>query len=356
MTGYLKKLFFALVLGAICYTTGPGRVFAQTPQQKPKPKQQVQQQAETDQKYTEEEYDAYEKATKETDAAKRIDMLLAFMEKWPKSELMSYIDTSYQTTMYELNTGKNFAKLLPAAEAWLKLHPNDMQAMGYSANAAEGLGNDQKYLEYAEKIYAVKPVPQLAASIHAVYKKIGNQAKYEEWTEKIMNMPEYAGEWKLRYTLVEKYDKEKNATKAAESAQLTLKSLDAAKKPENQSQAEWNTETTSVRRICTMVIAMNAYEKKRWAESIKYLEAVSKINPNMDEAYYYIAQCMWHNDKIEEAIQYFAMAELCKGNMAKQAKEKVETLYKPLHNQTTIGIEKIYKKATDELAARKAAK
>jgi tetratricopeptide (TPR) repeat protein len=102
-----------------------------------------------------------------------------------------------------------------------------------------------------------------------------------------------------------------------------------------------------------MVIAMNAYEKKRWAETIKYLETVAKIDPNMDEAYYYIGQCMWHNEKIEEAIQYFAMAELCKGNMQKQAKEKVETLYKPLHNQTTIGIDKAYKKAADELAVRK---
>jgi tetratricopeptide (TPR) repeat protein len=104
-----------------------------------------------------------------------------------------------------------------------------------------------------------------------------------------------------------------------------------------------------------MVIAMNAYEKKRWPEAIKNLEAVTKIDPNMDEAYYYIAQSMWHSEMIEEAIQYFAMAELCKGNMAAQAKEKVETLYKPLHNNTTIGIDKAYKKATDELAVRKAA-
>jgi hypothetical protein len=356
MTGYLKKILFALVLGAICYITGPGRIFAQTPQQKPKPKQQVQQPAETDQEYSEEEYDAYEKATKETDAAKRIDMLLAFIEKWPKSKLMNYIDTSYQTTMYELNNSKNFAKLLPAAEAWLKLHPTDITAMGYAASAAEGTGNDQKYLDYAQKIYAEKPVPALAASIQATYKKTGNQAKFEEWTEKLMTLPEYAGEYKLRWVFVEKYDKEKNTAKAAEYAQLTLKSLDAAKKPESQSQTEWNTETATVRKACEMTLALNAYEKKRWSEAVKYFEAAAKLDPNSDEAYYYIGQCLWHNEKIEEAIQYFAMAELCKGNMAKKAKEQVETLYKPLHNQTTIGIDKVYKKASDELAARKAAK
>ena len=350
MTGYHKTFVFALLLGVICYFPGPGKAHAQTAQQKPKPK--VEQPAEQQEPYTEEEYDAMDKAIKEPDAAKRIDLLLAFIEKYPKSELMKFIDSSYVSTMFELDKSGNYAKLLPAAESWLKLHPDDLQAIAYVATAAEKLGNDQKYLEYAQKLFAQKPVPALAASIQATYKKTGNQAKYEEWTEKLFTFPEYAGDYGLRYVFVEKYDKEKNMPKAAEYAQLTLKSLDVAKKPDTESDAQWRTETTAVRKACWMVIAMNSYEKKKWEDCIKALDQAAAMDCKFDKAYYYIGQCLWQQGKIEDAITYFAMAEQCKGDMSAQAKDKVETLYKPLHNNTTIGIDKAYKKASDELAVR----
>ena len=352
MTGYHKTLSYALLAGAMCFFLGLTGVSAQDQQQKPKPKPQVQQ-AEPEQEYTEEEYDAYEKASKEPDPAKRIDMLLAFMEKYPKSKLMSYIDSSYQTTMFELDKSKNHAKLLPTAENWLKLHPNDLQAVVYAATASEGLGNDQKYLDYALKIFAEKPVAQLAASIQATYKKIGNQAKYEEWTEKLFTFPEFAGDFWLRYFFVQKHDKEKNLPKAAEYAKLTLKSLDAAQKPASKPDAEWQTEKTNVQKACWMVIAMSAYEQKKWDEAIRALEQTSKTDPTFDQPYYYIGQCMWQQNKPEEAQIFFAMAERCNGEMKTQAKEKVETLYKSLHNDTTVGIDKVYKKANDELNLRK---
>ena len=351
MTGYHKTLVFALLLGAICFFPGPGKIHGQAQQQKPKP--QVQQPAEPQEEYTEEEYDAMDKGIKEPDAAKRVDLLLAFIDKYPKSKLMQNVNSYYQTTLFELDKSGNYAKLLPASEAWLKLHPDDLQAIVYVATASEKLGNDQKYLEYAQKIFVQKPDPRLAASIQATYKKVGNQAKYEEWTEKLFTYPDYAGDYGLRYVFVDKYDKEKNLPKAAEYAQLTLKSLDVAKKPDNKSDADWRTETTAVRKACWMVTAMNYYEAKKWDNAISALENVSKTDPKFDQPYYYTGECLWHQNKIEEAIHFFAVAELCKGDMSAQAKDKVETLYKPLHNNTTIGIDKVYTKAKEDLDSRK---
>ena len=46
----------------------------------------------------------------------------------------------------------------------------------------------------------------------------------------------------------------------------------------------------------------------------------------------------------------FARAEKQGGDLAGQAKEKVEQLYKALHNNTLIGIEKVYRKANEEPA------
>ena len=69
-----------------------------------------------------------------------------------------------------------------------------------------------------------------------------------------------------------------------------------------------------------------------------------------DSAYYYIGLSLWKLDKVEEAIDSFARAVVMKGEVQDQAKERLEQLYKALHNNTTIGIEKVYKKAGTELA------
>ena len=57
--------------------------------------------------------------------------------------------------------------------------------------------------------------------------------------------------------------------------------------------------------------------------------------------------CQWKLDKIEDAILSFARSELQGGDIAAQAKDKLEQLYKAIHNDTTIGIDKIYRKAKE---------
>jgi hypothetical protein len=47
----------------------------------------------------------------------------------------------------------------------------------------------------------------------------------------------------------------------------------------------------------------------------------------------------------ETAPDYFAAAEFMGGPLTKLAKENKEKLYKPLHNGTLIGIEKVHKRA-----------
>ena len=47
----------------------------------------------------------------------------------------------------------------------------------------------------------------------------------------------------------------------------------------------------------------------------------------------------------ELAHDYFAAAELYGGDLTAKAKENKEQLYKPLHNNSLIGIEKVMKRA-----------
>lgn len=343
--------FLFLVAGSLVLFPGTTKGQNQAKPKSQKPTPQVQQQEQEE--YTEEEYDAYDKAVKEPDLEKRATMLFAFKEKYPKSKLMSYIDTAYQTLAYDYSNSQKYDKLEPLAEQWLKTHPDDLQTIVYIADAAQHLGHDQKFIQYGEKIYAQKPTANMAFYISQSYKKLENEAKYLEWTEKLFAYPEYAGEFGLRMVFFEKYCKEeKHLDLAAKYAQEVLKSLDLAKKPDSTPDAKWKEDTAPVRRDCLFTIGMNYFKKEKWADAIKSLRDVLKVE-RFAPAYYYIGLCQWREGKIEEAMVSFAKAERLKGEFAARAKEHLEKLYKSLHNNTLIGIDKVYQKADKELAEEK---
>lgn len=307
-----------------------------------------------EQEYSEEEYDAYEKAKDEKDPAKKADALIAFMEKYPKSKLQQYIVAEYQNLAYGFRTNKQYDMLLGLSERWLKFFPEDLQTWAYALESATQLGNTQKRLEYAQKIYALKPTGALALEISETYKKAGNEASCLEWLHKVMEYPEYAGDFKLRLDLAQKYASEKNLTKAAEYAQLTLKSLDAAKKPEGMSDAEWQKAVRAVRRASHWLRGLNYYETKKYPQAVEAFQEALKAEV-FDAAFYYIGLSQWKMDQIDEATISFGAAELLKGEHQSQAKDHLEKLYKALHNNTTVGIDKVYKKAQALLDATRAA-
>jgi tetratricopeptide (TPR) repeat protein len=134
-----------------------------------------------------------------------------------------------------------------------------------------------------------------------------------------------------------------NYAKAAEFARLTLKSADLVKEPSKEVQEDLR----KVRYSCQLVIGTNLYETGKFPDAIRSLQEALKYEKH-GEPYYYIGMSQWKQDKIEDAILSFARAELQGGDIAPQAKEKVEQLYKALHNGNLTGIDKIYKRAKGE--------
>ena len=333
-----KMLFFATLLLAAAFFPNAGIAFATA--------EALQDQAADEEKeteYGEEEYNAYDAASKEPDFGKRGDMLLAFIEKYPKSSLMSYIKPAYENLMHECSQAKQYALLEPLAEKWLKLNPGNIRTLAYIAEAAEKLGHDQKCVDTLEEIYKLEPSGSMAVNILQTYRKINNQAKTNEWTEKIFKMPEYDSDFGLRYGFVTRYMEAKNSAKAAEFARLTLKSADLVKEPSKEVQEQLR----KVRYACYLIIGTSLYENGKFIEAIKSLQQSLQLEKH-GEPYYYIGMCQWKQDQIEDAILSFARAELQGGDIAPQAKDKVEQLYKALHNNTTIGIDKVYRKVKGE--------
>ncbi len=200
-----KMLLFALLLLAAAFFPNAGIALAVAEVSQDKAADE-----EKETEYGEEEYNAYDAASKEPDFSKRGTMLLAFMEKYPKSSLMSYIKPAYENMLHECSQAKKYDLLEPLAEKWLKLNPGSIRTIAYIAEAAEKLGHDQKCVECLEEIYRMEPSGSMAYNILQTYKKIKNQAKVSEWTEKIFKMPEYDADFGLRYGFVTQYMEAKN--------------------------------------------------------------------------------------------------------------------------------------------------
>jgi tetratricopeptide (TPR) repeat protein len=327
-----KWLLLASLAGAVALAAG--LCWAQPQTQSQVQKKVVEQQKQDETPYTEEEFNAYEAATKEPDLAKRPALLIAFMEKYPKSTLQVYIVNAYEGMLKQYYDQHDYKTLEPLAEQWLKYKPDDIMTLAYITESAQKLGHDAKVLEHGQRVYAAAPSAQLASLIYQTYEKMGDQAKREEWALKLMAMPEFNDNFELRMFFVVKYAEKKDFVKAAEYAQQALKALALAKKPDAMSQTDWVKRAKSVEQSCDDIIGTNYREQKKWEESIQAYEKAEKVQLYDESA--------WAS---------FAKAEYLDGELKAQATKHLEELYKSQHNGNLTGIEKVRNKARIEIDA-----
>ncbi|MBN1569875.1 MAG: hypothetical protein JXA73_18670 [Acidobacteria bacterium] len=309
------------------------------------PKSALMQQSDFDAiKMIEEENHAFYAASQEPDFEKRAALLMEFLQKYPESALKDHAELEFKKMLQEDIRNKKYEELESLAEKWLKTHPKDKEANAYLAEAARNLKKYQRCAECLEEIYAMEPIPQLAREIHDSYLQTENVAKQKEWAEKLFTMPEFEADYMLRYAYVVKFSNENNLPKAAEYAQLTLKSADLAE----QKDEKLREQLRQVRRACHHVIGSSLQQKENYAAAISSFKEALRFE-KYGQGYYKIGQCAESQKQIDEAVQYYAAAELMGGEEAPRAKARLEVLYRALHNDTLIGIDKVYKKAKELL-------
>jgi tetratricopeptide (TPR) repeat protein len=264
---------------------------------------------------TQEEYDAlvaqtdaYMAAINEQDPLKRGEMLREFFTKYPKSDLIeSHVKPAYLALMGECYQNEKWADLETLAEKWLEMFPNNQQTISFAATAALKLQHNDKYLKYLLVLYNMEPTAGGARAITQLYDQKGDFDNFVKWAQTCFTYPEYSVDYTLRYQILTKYADAGNTAKATEYAKKTLEVLDKAPKPDAAGQKTMLT----IRYECDHIIALS----------------------------------YWRLGDPEKAHDYFAAAELLGGNITQQAKQHKEDLYKTLHNNTLIGIEKVHKRA-----------
>jgi len=193
------------------------------------------------------------------------------------------------------------------------------------------------------EVYKIQPSAGLASDIAQAYKTAANKGKYVEWTETALKSPEFETDFKTRIDLLQFYVEEKNPSKAVEYARSALKATDLVKDPS----AETKEQLRKVRKACHETVGKILIQQDKFDEAIKAFEQALGVQKS-SESYYFIAYCLRMLDKIDDAMLWYARAEQQGGEFASKAKENLEQLYKAMHNNTLIGIEKIYRKAKDQ--------
>jgi tetratricopeptide (TPR) repeat protein len=292
----------------------------------------------------EEEYNAWEAADKQTDPLKRGSMLIDFIQKYPKSTLLPNIEATYRNLLFECSNNKKFQELETLAEQWLKYHPNDFDTTARIADAAVKLGHDEKYLQRTTELYKMKPTVALATDIALTYQRMKNTPKYLEWIDIALKYPENESNFMMRSELVKHFADANDYAKAAEWANAALKAADLVKNPS----AETQKQLSAVRHACHHLIGINQYQDKKYTEAMQSFQQALRAE-KYGEGHFYIGQCLRQLGKAEEALVCLAKAEIMGGEVAPKAKAELEIVYKGMHNNTLIGIEKIYKKAKEQL-------
>jgi tetratricopeptide (TPR) repeat protein len=338
--GFWRACVCGLVLAGLIL---PGLLMAQT-QTNPPTQQDKKKTDEYDTPYTEEEYAAYEAATKEADPAKRLPLLNKFLKDYPKSTLKDYILAAYKQMFQELYDKKQHALLATVAEGYLaNVDPNDMIAITLAAESYRSLNNHEKYLEYGQRVFNNKPTPDYAYSFAKSYEALKNEEKYVQWALKTMDMlPAQAGNIAIHIELLTRLmqinAEKKQLGQAAGYAQKLVPLLETAPKPDSVTAAAWKEYLNKESGRVWSLIGESHFEKERWKETMGAYQKVLKYMPKNDLAYYRIGLCYWKLDDPDLAIENFAIAHVLNGNFTKQSYEYLERLYKALHNNTTVGL------------------
>ncbi len=338
-------ILILLVLVAVCFPNANKSYAFENPQAKPADEQSSEQEGI---EIEDAELADWEAAKGEPDYDKRATKLLEFINKYPKTQLKKHFEYEYATLFDLCQKEEKWEALQSIIQKWLQAYPdypNKLDLTARDAIAAEKLGNYERCAECLEEIYAQKPDNKLVLSIYESHKKTKKLNKMIEWADKVLQTPEYAGYYWIPYEFVQKYSESKNTKEAIVWIKKTFKAADAAKDLTPQQQEE----LTTVRNIGTLMIAQQLIEDQKWDPAIKALNDALKYKKSCT-AFLNIGLAKWKQGKGDDAMDSLAKAELMnEESCSKEAKKHLETLYSSQHNDTLVGIKKLYDRTREDM-------
>ena len=283
---------------------------------------------------------------KEADLAVRVQKLENFTKKLPPTaKILPYMEVFFLQTMEEYTKAGKTQEANAVLAKVIELFPNSPTVLGIELKNALDQKNYTKAVEVGEKLNATSPSPQLTAALIQAYIGSNNGPKAAELSQKML---ETAGPkegvsyllWLAEYSLAQK-----DTPKAIEYYNKFLETFPEADPPQGWSPDIWNRNKAQA----YMLRARQANEQKDYAGTIQNATEAIKYAPKNDMAYYMIGMAHWRLQELDKAELALAKAAVIGGPLSARAKEYLEQIWKPRHNNTTDGLDAALAQARAEL-------
>jgi tetratricopeptide (TPR) repeat protein len=299
------------------------------------------------QEYTEEEFKAWEDIQAEKEAVKKTDMIVKFLQASPKNPLRPNIVSEFQKVLVSLKNEEKWTQIIALGDKFLSVAPGDDFTEQYLFAAYAKTGNSKGVANLGEKVYASKPSPELAMEIAKAYQRIGNDAKYVQWREKVLASD--PNNIEILADMIKRYSANQNLPQAVKYANTCLKALPTAKKPAGMSDQDWQETQNQAYAIAYGVIGADAYQRNNYGLAIRSFESAVKYYKRNEMAYYHLGLCYWQQNKPEPAMLNFAKAYIIKGSVSASAKKYLDQLWKSSHPTTPAGVNRVIERAQQDL-------
>lgn len=296
------------------------------------------------------QYAAYEAAKAQKDPNDKADALIDFIDKFPESSLIPYVETDYRTMLQTLFSEGKFDQTLALSEKWLGIRPDDPAGLYFLAYIYFQKGQQDKAIENAEKLYGsadpdTKKTLSYILSFSAV--QTGDVTRIIKYGDEACQ--QFPGKecYPVYVELMKHYSSKGDTAKAAQYADKALEGMAAASAQDPTTKEYINKNTI----LAYAIKGNNDFERERWNSAIANYQKVLSLTNNralVGECYYKIGLSYWRLNKIEpEAMQAFARGhKRGSGDHAKQCYRHLEDLYKVRHNGSTAGMDEFIDKAT----------
>jgi tetratricopeptide (TPR) repeat protein len=277
------------------------------------------------QNYTEEEFKVYEDAKAEKDDAKKVDMIAKFLKEKPKNDLKPNLMAEYQKVITDLNNGKKWNQIIAFGEKFIDAVPGDDFTEAALFVAFSETSNAKGIAAYGEKVYASKPSGALAMELARAYQKLGNEQKALQWKEKVLAAD--PDNIEILMDTMKKHAAAQNMVQAVKFAKQCLVALPKAKKPAGTDEQTWKNTVDNTYAVAYGVIGQDAYTKNQFGLAITNLESAVKYYKRMDSAYFALGMSYWQSRKLEAAMLNFAKAYIIRGSAASSAKAQLDKIF-----------------------------
>ena len=267
------------------------------------------------------------------DPADRAKQFMDFVEEGFQEQLTGAVQAGINDSLDELSGTGQFDLLYPLADRW-DAQTGELNGAVFSLTAAAGSENNEMIIKYGETIYAAQPIIDIAQLLAVSYTTLGNNAKYLEYANIVINEKGVADAFDFSYNIYQQEYRAEDWDGAAGWAQR-LAGLGSA--PGGVAASEWQ----EMGKDFQTTVARAHYEGGRHREAVREFDTLQDMDRGLrGMANFYMGRSYLELQEFNLAMQRFADASLVNDDtFSGPARAMLEEIYRTNTGGTLLNIE-----------------